>query len=151
MRLTVVVLHNLGQGMFWKFDPEVAELYHAHNFEVEADNADMAAQLVWTLGNQESPEALRVGNPSLSRYAEQVAAYRARMNRSLSVGDVILIYEGERPVAAKAVAMLGFDDLIAEPTFVGITSNDGEQSAAYEAHLQVLRTQRTPGGRALRL
>lgn len=150
MRLTAVVLHNLGPGMFWKYDPANAELFHAHNFTIEADNAEQGANLVWILANVGGPDELRLDHPSLSKYADQVREYRTRMNRSLSVGDVIIFSEGERPAGAVAVAMMGFDSC-EDPEFNGPATNAEEHSAAYAAHLEVLRNQRSPGGRALRL
>lgn len=151
MKLTAVVLHNLGPGMFWKYEPDSAELYHAHNFEIEVDSPEQGANLVWTLTNVGGPDELRLTHPSLAKYADQVREYRSRMNRSLSVGDVIIFSEGERPAGAVAVAMMGFDDLFEDPSFTGPATNAGEHSAAYAAHLEVLRNQRTPGGRTLRL
>lgn len=151
MNLTAVVLHNVGVGMFWQYNPDTAELYHAHNFTIEADGIERAADLVFTLANVGSPEDLHFDQPTLSRYVPQVRHYRQRMNRSLSVGDVIVFSEGERPAGSLAVAPLGFEPLTTDPEFAGPASNAGEHSAAYLAHADVIRTQRTPGGRSLRL
>lgn len=151
MKLTAVVLHNCGPGMFWKYDPKTAELYHAHNFDIEADSIEQGANLVWDLANVGDADELRLNFAALSSYAPQVVAYRDRMNRSLSVGDVIIFSEGERPAGALVVASLGFERLATDPDFNGVASNTDENSAAFGAHVALLRDQRTPGGRALSL
>ena len=137
MKLTVTVLHNVGQDMFHRFRPDTSSLHHAHTFEVVADSVDDAANLIWNLTNVGDAEELRVMFPHLSEYAGQVTDYRARLNRSLSVADVLVFHEllrDEEPRIAGglAVAAVGFE-LIELPVDFTDGSNDSAFSESYRA------------------
>jgi len=88
VNLAVTVLHNVARGSFFGFRPDTADLRHAHTFQVVADNVNEAAKLMWLLCNVDGPDDLPA---HLSLYAAQVEHYRQRMNRSLSVGDVLVM------------------------------------------------------------
>lgn len=134
MRLTVRVLHNVSQDMFFQYDPKTSQLYHAHDFQVVADNVDKAADLVWALANVDDAEHLHAVHPQFAfLYDDQVTAYRKRMNRSLSVSDVLVFYEGERFAGARVVATVGHDALDTEPAYTG-GDNSTEVSTSFEAH-----------------
>lgn len=136
MRFAVVVLHNVSDDMFFRYRPKTSALHHAHTFDVEADNLRQAGELVWILTNVGSADELRLSAPHLSRYAEAVEHYRRRQNRSLSVGDVLLFSEEERPAGALTVAMVGFDRIDGEhlaPRFIE-RDNSALVSQSYEAH-----------------
>ena len=140
MNLSVTVLHNVSADMFFRYDPETSKLFHAHTFQVVADNIDKAADLIWTLTNVDSANDLRSMRADLGLYAQQVDEYRARKNRSLSVGDVLVFRElaGDKSegrfAGALWVDMLGFKPAL-EVAYDGGGSNQTTQSNAYEAHI----------------
>jgi hypothetical protein len=136
VKLWVTVLHNVGADMFFRYDPATSSLFHAHTFTVVADSVEQAADLAWTLTNVGDADELRQMAPHLSRYADQVTLYRARMNRSLSVGDVLEFHEGERFAGALVVEGVGHRSLTEPPLRQAITV--GEVSDSYRAH-QALR------------
>ncbi len=135
MNLHAFVLHNVSPDMFFRYDPKTSHLHHAHTLQVEADSPELACDLIWTLTNVDSADDLRLRSPHLARYAEQVTAYRERRNRSLSVGDVVVLFERERPLGSWAVAPFGFDALadVGKPRTV---TNDRPISDAYIAHME---------------
>lgn len=133
MKLHAVVLHNYGPGMFWDYDPKTADLHHAHTFVIEADNIEKAADLVWVLTNVDSADHLRLTSPHLAQYAEQVTHYRNRKNRSLSVADAIVFFEGERYAGALAVARVGHDPIEIDPTTLRTVTNDRAESEGFLA------------------
>ena len=137
MNYTVTVLHNVSTDMFFRYHPETSKLYHAHTFQVMADNTEGAANLIWTLANVDDADHLRQQWPHLSSYASQVMEYRARRNRSLSVSDVLVIYELRQEDAhlagILAVAGVGHDTLDRLPEYVD-GNNETEYSASYAAH-----------------
>lgn len=132
MRLTVTVLHNVSPDMFFRYGPD-SRLHHAHTFEVEADSVDTAANLVWTLTNVGDANELRQIAPHEAKYADEVTKYRARGNRSLSVSDVLVFHEGERPAGCLVVAGVGHDMLEAIPSYEEGTNGD-VVSKSYLAH-----------------
>lgn len=137
MNLSVLVLHNVSPDMFLRYDPETSILFHAHEFQVVADNIEKAADVIWTLTNVDDGNHLRSMRSDLGLYAPQVDQYRLRRNRSLSVGDVLLFTElGDppRPAGALWVDNVGFKD-VAEVAYDGGGSNDTLESASYHAHL----------------
>jgi hypothetical protein len=137
MKLDAIVLHNVCEDMFWRFDPRTSQLHHAHTFrDVEADNIDKAADLIWNLTNIGDANELRVNFPHLSKYADEVTNYRRRKNRSLSVGDVLVFVEGERPAGVLAVASMGFKHFGTKDVRVDLTdvANQADESLAYLAH-----------------
>lgn len=141
MRLKARVLHNVGPTMFFGYHPEVGDLFHAHDFDLVADNADTAADLIWTLCNVDDASHLTSLRPDLGEYGVQVTAYRARMNRSLSVSDVIVFYdENGRWIATMAVESVGHKHYAQEPAFED-GSNDTTSSVARLAWEQLLATQ----------
>jgi hypothetical protein len=126
-------MHNVSFDMFFRYDPETSALHHAHTFKVEADLDTKACDLIWILTNVDSANDLRLNYPHFSQYADQVTHYRQRKNRSLSVGDVIVLYERERFVGAFAVATVGFDP-VAEPVNMEVATNDRDESDSYVAY-----------------
>lgn len=134
---SVLVLHNVGRDMFFRFHPKTSTLHHAHEFQVRADSPEAAANLIWTLANVGDAEELQMTAPYLSLYANQVTEYRARRNRSLSVSDVLIIKElgsGE-PRLAKILVLAGVGHhmLEAVPDYTD-GSNQTAVSKSYEAH-----------------
>lgn len=135
MRLHAFVLHNVSVDTFFRYNPKTSCLHHAHTFQVEADDLDKAADLIWILTNVDDANHLRTGHPHLAAYADEVTLYRQRKNRSLSVGDVIVFYERERPAGAMEVATVGFNLLSDfDPTInVRVVTNDRPESDSYLA------------------
>lgn len=137
MKLDAIVLHNVSEDMFWRFDPKTSSLHHAHTFRgIEADNIERAASLVWDLTNVGDANELRLMFPHLSQYADEVTKYRARKNRSLSVGDVLVFVEGERPAGVLAVASMGFKHYGTKDVRVDLNdvANLAPESLSYLAH-----------------
>lgn len=108
MNLTASVLHNISIDTFFRHEPETSKLFHAHDFQITADNVETAASLVWDLANVDDANHLQSMRPDLGHYGPQVTHYRARRNRSLSVGDVIVFHEGDRYAGTAVVLNLGF-------------------------------------------
>lgn len=137
MKLHAYVLHSVGPDMFFRYDPRTSCLHHAHTFLIDADDVTKAANLIWDLTNVDGGNMLRVNSPHLSQYAVQVDEYRARRNRSLSVGDVIVFFHGEQPAGALAVKGTGFEHLLGYDHIMNRqhVTNDRPESAAYYAHL----------------
>lgn len=141
MKLKARVLHNVGPTMFFGYHPEAEDLYHAHDFEIMADNVDTAADLLWTLCNVDDASHLTSMRPDLGEYGVQVTHYRHRRNRSLSVSDVIVFYdESDRWIATMAVESVGHRHYAQEPAFKE-GSNDTHQSVARTAWEQLLEAQ----------
>jgi hypothetical protein len=134
MNLTVRVLHNVSRDMFFGYHPKTSRLYHAHTFQVSADNVEQAVNLVWVLTNIDDANALARRHPHLSQYGTQVTAYRARRNRSLSVADVLVVHEGARPAGVLAIVSVGHERLEAIPDYADGT-NASPYSVAYQAHV----------------
>lgn len=136
-RFAVTVLHNVSPDTFFRYHPDTSRLYHAHLFQVEADNVEHAANLVWVLTNVGDAQELYAHHPNLSQYADQVTAYRQRMNRSLSMSDVLVVHEVVRDQTVLAgvlvVKALGHEGLEFMPDYVD-GDNDSEVSRSYEAH-----------------
>jgi hypothetical protein len=146
MNLSALVLHNVSPDMFFRYDPETSQLYHAHEFQVVADNIDKAADLIWMLTNVGDSNELRSMRSDLGLYGAQVDEYRARGNRSLSVGDVLVFHEASaeqggltlgrgRFAGALWVDTLGFKPAL-KTSFDGGGSNQTERSQSYEAHVR---------------
>jgi len=145
VNLSAVVLHNVSSDTFSRYNPETSRLHHAHTFQIVADNADQAADLIWTLTNVDDANDLASMRPDLSLYGPQVTAYRRRKNRSLSVGDVVIFHELngiasfvttgalERLAGVRVVASIGWESLEGEPGYTG-GSNDADVSQSYLAH-----------------
>ena len=108
MDLKATVLHNVSDDNFFRYDPETSKLYHAHDFQVTADNPEKAASLIWDLTNVDDANHLQSMRPDLGHYGPQVTHYRARRNRSLSVGDAIVFHEGDRYAGTAVVLNIGF-------------------------------------------
>jgi hypothetical protein len=139
MNLSALVLHNVGPTMFFGYDSEKSTLYHAHEFQVVADSGEEAVNLVWTLTNVGSENELRLTHPHLAFYGPQVSAYRGRMNRSLSVGDVLVVHEigvGEpRFVTTLALLPVGHELFFEIPKYES-GSNETLVSESYLAHME---------------
>jgi hypothetical protein len=135
VNLSVLVLHNVSPDMFFRYDPETSILFHAHEFQVVADNIEKAADVIWTLTNVDDGNHLRSMRSDLGLYAAQVDEYRERRNRSLSVGDVLVFTElPNRAAGALWVDNLGFKQ-VSEVAYDGGGSNQTAQSMSYQAHL----------------
>lgn len=155
MNLAAIVLHNVSEDTFDRYDPETSKLYHAHTFQIVADNTDQAAELIWTLTNVDDANMLASVRADLSLYGPQVTEYRRRKNRSLSKGDVVLLREltegvgladlnerlsdrpdarAERPAGVRVVARYGWEALDDEPAHAAGSNKTGE-SLAYCAGL----------------
>lgn len=146
MTLQCIVLHNVSRDMFFGFRPETSRLFHAHTFTLLDDEAEQTAQesaanVIWHLTNVGDEVELAQMRPMMATvYGTQVAAYRRRRNRSLSVGDVLIFRHvgtvpgiGENSVAGvAAVEAIGHEWLEFEPTYTD-GSNDTEVSEAYKA------------------
>ena len=139
MNLSALVLHNVGPTMLTGYHAEGSDLFHAHEFQIVADNVEQAANLVWDLANVGDSNELHQMRPNLGLYGQQVNEYRARMNRSLSVGDVIVFHEigSDEPrfAGALAVAGVGFTTLHAMPPYKQ-GSNTTALSESYKAHCE---------------
>lgn len=100
MRVTVYL--NEGPGRFFKFDPAEARLLLAAAFELDPKD--------WPVEHLLSHiyEQLNVGGDMVEA-TEWTERYRANRNRSLSVGDVVVLGE-----TAWAVASFGFDRITTE-------------------------------------
>lgn len=132
MKLAVDVLHNVSEDMFFRYNPKTSRLFHAETFIVEADSVDDAANLVWTLTNCDGPDHLRTQWPHLASYAPQVKRYRDRMNRSLSVSDVLVFHEGERLAGVRVVEMIGHSSLDEAPRYERSTADVSPSYTAYQ-------------------
>lgn len=135
MNLTAIVLHNESDDRFDRYHPDTSRLFHAHTFEVVADNVDHAADLIYELTNVDDANHLATLRPSLGvnapvPYGRQVTEYRRRRNRSLSVGDVVIFREGDRPAGVRVVDGVGWEALEFEPEFTD-GSNDTDVSEGY--------------------
>lgn len=135
MNLSVLVLHNVSADMFFRYDPETSRLFHAHEFQIVADNIEKAADVVWTLTNVSDGNHLRSMRSDLGLYAPQVDEYRQRRNRSLSVSDVLVFtdLDGRRPVGALAIESVGFR-VVEVVAYDGGGSNQTAVSNSYTAH-----------------
>jgi hypothetical protein len=137
MNLSATVLHNVSRdSMFQPFNPETADLAHAHEFQIVADNVNQAGDLIWLLTNIGDPDDLPA---HLTLYRDQVSEYRSRMNRSLSVGDVIILRDLNRdlfPAGVLAVEPVGFKGLEFIPAYTG-GSNSTLTSESYVATFQL--------------
>lgn len=139
MNLKATVLHNVGLRMFERYNAEGSDLYHAHDFQIVADNADKACDLAWLLCNVDDANHLNQIRPDLAHYGPQVAEYRSRRNRSLSVGDVVVLNEAGpnaelRYVGSYAVEPIGWRSLPISPPYDPDHDDEGlETSTAYNA------------------
>lgn len=137
------VLHNYSADTFVRFHPDTSKLHHAHDFDITVEGhpdlerakvTEAALRIVWEIANVDAAEG----------YNDQIAAYRKRKNRSLSVGDVVLLYK-MRPVehngmvtnfpiliGAHACEWVGWNALEFMPAFED-GYNETEVSASYEA------------------
>jgi hypothetical protein len=109
-RFRVAVLHNTGPGRFHRYlssDP----LTRVFDLTVEAPSAEVAAKVVFAIANSYLDELYC--DP---RYAGEVVAYREVAERSMSVGDVLLIRRWWRKTAW-ACAPVGFNRLTRPPRF----------------------------------
>ena len=143
MRYHAFVLHNISHDMFWGFRPETSRLEHAHTFVIVADNPGLATEVIWVLTNVDSADHLRLDYPHLAQYAEDVTLYRARRNRSLSVGDVVMLHAGEAFVTAQSCEKVGWKPYTEAELNLNVKglefSNEAPVSQAYRAmqkHLQ---------------
>lgn len=87
----VVVAHNVSADSFVRWSSGMSELFYAHTFTVTADTPELACDLVWLLTNVDDHEHLRQAHPHLAEYCDTVKEYRVAGNRSLSMGDVLVI------------------------------------------------------------
>lgn len=142
MRMKARVLHSVGEGMFLSYHPEGSNLFHAHDFDLVAENVEEAANLLWTLCNVDDANHLTSMRPDLEAYGSQVTAYRQRRNRSLSMGDVLVFYsENGSWLATMALEAIGHSHYAQEPGYEA-GSNDEEFSRSYHAWQALLDAQR---------
>jgi hypothetical protein len=131
-----LLLHNYGRGMFWEYGPG-AELHEAFTFDLDdldqgADREHVCA-LVWVLANMDLPD-VKTRYPSLDD--GQVQDYRAKGNRSLSSGDVVVLLGlDDEPVGCFAAAPIGWTELEGVPSYIPTT--DPEWSASHVAHREL--------------
>lgn len=157
MQVKAIVLHSVGEGMFWRYDPARSSLFHAYTFDLEvSDEARPHAvlELVWMLGNIDGPEQVPglVGDLDAylhGHYARQVDQYRRLRNRSISMGDVVILrHPPEEPLGAFHAVSLGWEPLEGEPPYANDdhkvnTVFDGASerlelvSASYVAHREL--------------
>lgn len=134
MKIKVTVLHNAGPGMFFGFNPETAHLHHAHDLLIEADSIDQAANLAFELTNLDVED---LNDYKALIYGNQVREYRERMNRSLSVGDVLVMrdldHDDEPVLGVMACESLGWKGLEFVPEFA-FGTNQSPVSESYRAH-----------------
>lgn len=129
-----MTLHGVNPNyMFQTYKGERSVLAHAHDFEVTADTPANALELIWMLTNVGDDQELNALRPDLGHYGDQVQAYRSRRNRSLSVGDVVLIYDGDDYVGGYAVEPFGWTDLARRPPVAFGGTNGSVVSASYLA------------------
>lgn len=156
MNLAATVLHNVSDDTFVRYDPETSRLHHAHTFQIVADNADQAADLIWMLTNVDDANHLASMRSDLSLYGPQVTAYRRRKNRSLSVGDVVVFHEltgdVQRPAGVRVVTSADWETIevagreLSRGPMWAAGSNETETSQSYLAHevrYQQRRTERS--------
>lgn len=139
MKYKAVVLHQVGPGMFFGVS-EGSEFFHAHDFDIEADGHMQAAELIFEITNLE-PEDVSAAKALL--YGDQMREYRKRMNRSVSVGDVLVLREadGEQGVVAVlACASLGWEPMNVMPAF-NYGANVTPESCSYRAHQELMEAQ----------
>lgn len=144
MKLDAIVLHNVSPDMFFRYRPETSSLHHAHTLTVEADSPEQALDLIWTLTNVD-PMDLRLNLPHLAEYVEQMEHYRRRMNRSMCVGDVVVLIEGDRLAGSYACDVIGWsrlDDPVIDLRLRDHFTNGDERSAAYPAHQEYMDSSR---------
>ena len=109
--------------------------YEALQIIEEAEEPTEVLEVAFTLGNVDGPEMLP---DRLSHLADEVRKYRALGNRSLSVGDVVILtpvstVASERP-SAWICASLGWEQLERIPEVVP-TPTDSARSAAHLAQI----------------
>lgn len=137
--MKILVLHNVGHGMFWEYISDKAQLHHAHTFEIPAHYPPIVvthtASWIFELCNVD-PDMLQV-----EEEVKQVEHYRNRRNRSLSVSDVIIFMNGEAPVIALACQRSEWEplsdeerDRILAETDLSDVDNHLDVSLAWHAH-----------------
>ena len=101
--------HN-SESRFLEYEPGQRIVPVFETYEPDADHDQLCSRMY---------ELLNIGDdPSFGQPDPRAIEYRARRNRSLSVGDVIQIgKEGDETPKFYAVSMSGFDS-IATPTHV---------------------------------
>lgn len=134
MNLAVTVLHYV---RYADRDAGDGDHHHAHTFQVMADNVDLAADVVYTLANVDNEDMLPA---NLRLYGPQVKHYRERMNRSMTVGD-ILVMEALSEDTARIAAVLGcqptgWTKLDIQPEYDTTAGNHSQVSESYQAFWQ---------------
>lgn len=105
----VRILHNEGRGHFFGYDPDTADLYLVHTYEVERQSngrpepKNVAAQAFHTFNVGDDPS---FGTPQ-----PEAVAYRAKRLRSLSEGDVVLVIDPDENRTFLACAKFGWDEV----------------------------------------
>lgn len=136
--MKVLVLHNTGDGVFWEYKPDKAILSHAHTFDVAdfADGPEHPLGLIYELTNVGTEYLDHHHAEHIESYDQQVKAYRDRGNRSTSVGDVIVVLEGEGAQEAFAVAKFGHEKIDLDLSTIDLTDIDNRLavSLARRAH-----------------
>jgi hypothetical protein len=139
--IRATVLHSVGPGMFFGYLPGQSHLHLAHVFQLDVQD-DVAAfakpqfiaEILWTLCNVDGPEDL---HGDWQVYAPQVAEYRRRRNRSLSMGDVVLLEKAwedqAEPLGALHAVSVGWEMLEGFPPYFS-DRDTPDVSASYAAH-----------------
>lgn len=142
MRYLAVVTHNHGPEALWTYRGG-APLAEATRFHVVADTPHVACEWTWLVCNVDTPSELP---DHLTGHATDTARYRRRRNRSLSMGDVVILTpdpasngdaEGSAPtgeMTAWAAIDVGFTQLAHVPDYA-VDDPDAETSTAYQAML----------------
>ena len=112
MTATVTVYLNDKTDFFGPVDAATAQLREAARFDVDAPAT--ATELNWLLSSVF--EQLNIDAPA----ADWARRYRDERNRSLSVGDVVVVGE-----TAWAVARLGWDQITSDALAAGLGRQTG--------------------------
>ena len=127
MKVSVIVLHNVNlTGMLLGYNARTAQLHLADKFDVHADSLQHAADVAWVICNVDSPNDLPT---YLREHVETVKKYRERRNRSLSVGDV-LILEGQGERIGLAVEIAGHKKVDVDDAWITVGTVNGASAAA---------------------
>lgn len=135
MTVRVLVLHNVSPDSYKRYDARTSRLHHAHTFTLESDLAAHALakrfyvlDYIWMLTNI---DATRI----MATYADQAMDYRERRNRSLSIGDALVLLDEETILSAYGANSLGFEEIDVPKFDRSDIDNRREHSLAYDASI----------------
>lgn len=139
MRYLAVVTHNHGPEAMWTYRPG-APLAEATRLHLDADTPHAACEQAWVICNVDEPGQLP---DALRHHAADVAGYRSRSNRSLSMGDVVILTpapdgaDKTGEMTAWAAADMGFAQIEHVPDYTADDPTTAD-SAAYRAMMRWL-------------